>query len=84
MHPTLDGLKLLLTPNLNKWTGKDLWQAFKDFDITICLMESEYNRVLRCYSPEKWRDNNVYEVKNGNPFAFHFDNLKMRICHSKK
>jgi len=33
-------------------------------------MESEYNRVLGCYSPEKWRDSNDYEVKNGNTFVF--------------
>ena len=49
-------------------------------------MESEYNRILGCYSPEKWRNNNgkEYEVKNGYTFVFYFDKFKMRICHSKK
>ena len=49
-------------------------------------MESEYGRVLGCYSPEKWRDNNgyIYEVEKGNIFALYFDHLKMRVCHSKK
>ena len=46
-------------------------------------MESEYNRFLGCYFPEKWRVGD-YEVKKGNTFAFYFDQLKMRICHSKK
>ncbi len=86
VHPDLDGLKLLLSPDLNTWTGEDVWQACQEFDVTICFMESNYNRVLGCYSPEKWRNNNgyVYEVKKGNSFAFYFDQLKMRICNSKK
>jgi hypothetical protein len=46
-------------------------------------MESEYNRVLGCYSPEKWR-NGGYDVRKGNTFALYFDQLKMRVCHSKK
>jgi len=25
LHPNFDGLKLLLTPNLNTWTGEDVW-----------------------------------------------------------
>ena len=37
-------------------------------------MESEYNRIFGCYSPEKWRNNNgkEYEVKNGYTFVFYF------------
>ena len=56
LHPDLDGLKLLLSPNLNIWTGKDVWDSCKDFDATICFIESEYGRILGCYSPEKWRE----------------------------
>ena len=86
LHPDLDGLKLLLSPDLNTWTAEEVWQACKNFDATICFMESEYKRVLGCYSPEKWKDNNghVYEVKKGNTFALYFDQLKMRVCHSKQ
>ena len=84
LHPDLDGLKLLLSPDLNTWTAQDVWQACKDFDVTICFIESEYNRVLGCYSPEKWRNNYGYEVKKGNTFALYFDQLKMRVCHSKQ
>ena len=84
LHPDLDGLKLLLSPDLYTWRAEDVWQACKDFDATICFIESEYNRVLGCYSPEKWRNNGEYEVKKGNTFALYFDQLKMRVCHSKK
>ena len=49
-------------------------------------MESNFGKILGCYSPEKWRNNNDddYEVCKGNTFAFYFDKLKMRVCHSKK
>ncbi len=42
LHPDLDGLKLLLAPDLNTWTGKDVWESCKDFDATIFFIESEY------------------------------------------
>ena len=78
-------MKLLLSPDLNTWTGEDVWQACKDFDTTICFIESEYGRVFGCYSPEKWRENKGnYEIKKGNTFVLYFDKLKMRICKSKK
>ncbi len=86
LHPDLDGLKLLLSPDLNTWTSEDVWQISKYFDETICFMESCYGKVLGCYSPEKWKDSNgqSYEVKKGNTFVLYFDQLKMRVCHSKQ
>jgi hypothetical protein len=32
LHPDLDGIKLLLSPDLNTWTAQDVWQSCKDFD----------------------------------------------------
>ena len=42
LHPDLKGLKLLLAPNMNSWNGKDVWEACKNFDTTICLIESSH------------------------------------------
>jgi hypothetical protein len=48
-------------------------------------VESNFNRVLGCYCPQKWEEiNGIKEVKKGNTFAFYFDELKMRVCLSKK
>ena len=41
LHPNLDGLKLLIAPDLDTWKAEDVWQACKDYDTTICFIEAE-------------------------------------------
>lgn len=82
------GLEMIEQTTLDKFDIDKFWNACKHFDHTICIIRTDKSRIVGCYSPQRWMNSgsslSSTEVVSGNTFALYFDDLKLRICKTKK
>jgi len=59
--------------NLNG-VRNSFYQKTKDFQHTIFLIKSDFNKIFGGYSPDNWRDTNKQwvDIKNGKICLFYF------------
>ena len=73
---------------MDNFTAERFWDACKYYDVTLCIIRTGTGRIIGCYSPMKWQNSggplSAVEVMFGNTFALFFDDLKLRICKTKK
>jgi len=80
-HSNNIDIKLIHSTNFVGWSGEQVWKDCADFEISIVLIETNFDKIIGFYSPLKWENRGEFKLQNGKAFVFYFDDKTIKICN---
>ena len=72
MNPKCKKLKQLYNTGVDGWDPMVLWEKCQDYEETVLLVSTNFDKIIGAYTPDKWEDTidmlGGEKVKNGKTF----------------
>ena len=55
-------LLLIFNSTVNGWNQQIMWDKCKDYEETIVLIKTNFNRTIGAYNSNKWEETKIWKV----------------------
>ena len=79
----IKGYTKIYSSSLDGFKINTFHEKCKNYQHTITISRSNFEKILGAYSPMKWANFGYTKITGGESFVFFYDEDKLRICTQK-